>query len=93
MAGVDAGLQLGVNEHAGQQGVVRVGEHGAQGHGTGGLVDRDFGELQLAVQLVLAAVFQGQLDLGGVVAGFLQAAAFQVAAQLSSSAEDWVTST
>lgn len=90
---VHAGLQLSVNEHAWQQGVIRVREHRAQGHGTSGLVYRDFRELELAVHGVLAAVFQGQLDRGGVVAGLLQATAFQFAAQLKQLHEDWVTST
>ncbi|MNF57032.1 hypothetical protein D3C84_385440 [compost metagenome] len=78
---VHTSLQLRVDEHARQQGVVRVGEHGAQGHGTGGLVNRDFGELQLALLLVLAAVLKGQLDHGGVIASLLQATAFQLTAQ------------
>ncbi|MNN12988.1 hypothetical protein D3C81_1260040 [compost metagenome] len=79
---VDTGLQLRVDEHAWQQGVIRVREHGAQGYRTGGLVDRHFGEFQLTVELVLAAVFQSQLDCGGVVTRFLQTTAFQFAAQL-----------
>ncbi|MNM60594.1 hypothetical protein D3C81_718830 [compost metagenome] len=79
---VHTGLQLGVDEHARQQRVIRVREHGAQRHGASSLVNRNFGELQLAVEFVLAAVFEGQLDGRGVVAGLLQATGFQVTAQL-----------
>ena len=80
--GADPSLQLCVDEHAGQQVMLGVGEYRSQGHGTGAGIDRHFGELQLAGLRVLAAVFQQQFDRGGVVAGLLQAAAGQVVAQL-----------
>ncbi|MNH13939.1 hypothetical protein D3C79_735240 [compost metagenome] len=71
-----------MDEHARQQVVLRVGEHGTQGDGAGGLVNRDLGKLQATFLAIGAAVFQGQGDLGGVVADLLQLAAFQFTAQL-----------
>ena len=47
---------------------MRVGKLGAQGDGTGALVYRHVGELELAVQRVGAAVFQPQRDLGRAAA-------------------------
>jgi hypothetical protein len=43
---LDAFRQTRMNEHARQQFISWVREHGAQRHGTGALVDRDFRELQ-----------------------------------------------
>ncbi len=82
-----------MNEHARQQTVFRVREHRTQGYGAGGLVNRYLGEFQFAFLGVDAVVFQGQLDLGRVVTGFLQLAAIRSLRSLSMSADDCTTST
>ncbi len=70
-----------MDEHARQQHLVRVGEHGAQGHRAGTGVHRHFAELQFAFVAVVAAVLELQGDLGRVLAGLLQTAIGQVTAQ------------
>ena len=62
--GFDTLVDHGPHIHAGQQVLLGVGEHGAQGHRACGSVNRDFRELQFSFLLVGRSVFQQQFDFG-----------------------------
>ena len=64
-SGIDTFVDSGANVEAGQQQALGIGENGAQRHRPGGLVHRDFGELQAALEGIGRAVLEDQANLGG----------------------------
>ena len=78
---VHALLQLHAHIHARQQHVVRVRHFGAQVDLTGGRVDRDAGEQELARVRILGTVLQHHRGAGGVLADLLELAAGEGATQ------------